>query len=220
MIVCVAHLNLVSRILVHGSVRHFWLNEAPSENIWQLFFHSDFQKFVSCFGWLWFFVALISHNFHKETSPSLSLAEQRGERVEGGGGGGGPRTAGGQRLGDVLRDPRGDHRGGGEVRDGGRVAEPDLDLLRDCAGDHSVLDHGLGRHHLGGTISSIQCIPLLTKLFRVTMVVGDYTIFVDFILELPPSCPTAMPFLPSLDQSKQNLANSATTKLKSTKPSL
>lgn len=44
------------------------------------------------------------------------------------------------------------------MSDGGRVAEGDLDLLGDRAGDHSVLDDGLARHHLGA-ILSVQCIP-------------------------------------------------------------
>ena len=41
------------------------------------------------------------------------------------------------------------------MSDGGRVAEGDLDLLGDRAGDHCVLDHGFARDHLG-TISFIN----------------------------------------------------------------
>ena len=38
--------------------------------------------------------------------------------------------------------------------------------------------------------------------------------------EVPPSWPTAMPFLPNSNQPEQNWADSGTNKLKATKPSL
>ena len=44
--------------------------------------------------------------------------------------------------------------------------------------------------------------------------------FVDFIVEVPQSCPTAIPFLPNLQLPEQNWADSGTTKSQSTKPSL
>ena len=40
--------------------------------------------------------------------------------------------------------------------------------------------------------------------------------FVDFILDVPQSCPTTMPFLFTLQLPKQNQADYGTTKLKST----
>ena len=85
-------------------------------------------------------------------------AEQGGERVEGGGGrstGCAAEAAGRHRLGDVLGDPGADQGGGGEVRDGGCVAEGDLDLLGDGAGDHGVLHHRLARQQLEGKVQSI-----------------------------------------------------------------
>ena len=44
--------------------------------------------------------------------------------------------------------------------------------------------------------------------------------FVDFIVEIPQSWPTAIPFLPNLQLPEQNWADSGTTKSQSTKPSL
>ena len=86
-------------------------------------------------------------------------AEQGGKRVEGGSGrptGCAAEAAGRHCLGDVLGDPGADHGGGGEVRDGGRVAEGDLDLLGDGAGDHGVLDYRLARQQLEERVQSIQ----------------------------------------------------------------
>ena len=48
---------------------------------------------------------------------------------------------------------------------------------------------------------------------------GQRLRFIDFVFEVPPSCPTHLPFLPHSKHPKQNWADSGTTKMKSTKPS-
>ena len=56
-----------------------------------------------------------------------------------------------------------------------------------------------------------------TLKYRVTLVVS-YLGWVDFDLCVPSSCPPAQPVLPNSNLPKQNLADSGTTKSKSTQP--